>query len=89
MGRSLFCLGLLIRYGNSLFGGSSSKKIDVASSISLFKKYLQMDDFSIKVRSLQVRPIFPTYLGVRFVSVLTYFNIITYSFVPMAYYFRP
>ncbi|KHG26754.1 Nipped-B-like protein [Gossypium arboreum] len=53
VGRSLFCLGLLIRYGNSLFGGSSSKNIDVASSISLFKKYLQMDDFSIKVRSLQ------------------------------------
>ncbi|PPD97068.1 hypothetical protein GOBAR_DD05928 [Gossypium barbadense] len=53
VGRSLFCLGLLIRYGNSLFGGSSSKNIDVASSISLFKKYLEMDDFSIKVRSLQ------------------------------------
>ncbi|OMO73252.1 Zinc finger, PHD-type [Corchorus capsularis] len=53
LGRSLFCLGLLIRYGNSLFSGSTSKNIDVASSISLFKKYLRMDDFSIKVRSLQ------------------------------------
>ncbi|KAK8644383.1 hypothetical protein V6N13_123691 [Hibiscus sabdariffa] len=53
VGRSLFCLGLLIRYGNSLFGGSSSKNVDVGSSISLFKRYLQMDDFSIKVRSLQ------------------------------------
>lgn len=57
VGRSLFCLGLLIRYGNSLFIGPSNKNIDVASSISLFKKYLLMDDFSIKVRSLQVSPI--------------------------------
>ncbi|XP_039067046.1 sister chromatid cohesion protein SCC2-like isoform X2 [Hibiscus syriacus] len=48
VGRSLFCLGLLIRYGNPLF-----KNVDVGSSISLFKRYLQMDDFSIKVRSLQ------------------------------------
>ncbi|XVE68278.1 hypothetical protein DITRI_Ditri09bG0054800 [Diplodiscus trichospermus] len=53
VGRSLFCLGLLIRYGNSLFSGSSSQNIDVGSSLSLFKKYLLMDDFSIKVRSLQ------------------------------------
>ncbi|GMI99279.1 EMBRYO DEFECTIVE 2773, ARABIDOPSIS THALIANA SISTER-CHROMATID COHESION 2 [Hibiscus trionum] len=53
VGRSLFCLGLLIRYGNPLFGGSSNKNVDVGSSISLFKRYLQMDDFSIKVRSLQ------------------------------------
>ncbi|XP_022774564.1 sister chromatid cohesion protein SCC2-like isoform X2 [Durio zibethinus] len=53
VGRSLFCLGLLIRYGNSLFSGSSNKNIDVASSLSLFKNYLLMDDFSIKVRSLQ------------------------------------
>ncbi|XP_022750718.1 sister chromatid cohesion protein SCC2-like isoform X2 [Durio zibethinus] len=53
VGRSLFCLGLLIRYGNSLFNGSSNKNIDIASSFSLFKKYLLMDDFSIKVRSLQ------------------------------------
>ncbi|XWS32952.1 hypothetical protein CRYUN_Cryun22dG0035000 [Craigia yunnanensis] len=53
VGRSLFCLGLLIRYGNSLFSGSSNKNIDVASSLSLFKKYLLTNDFSIKVRSLQ------------------------------------
>ncbi|CAL1392291.1 unnamed protein product [Linum trigynum] len=53
IGRSLFCLGLLIRYGNPLISGSSSKNIDVGSSISLFKKYLIMDDFSVKVRSLQ------------------------------------
>ncbi|GKV08789.1 hypothetical protein SLEP1_g20372 [Rubroshorea leprosula] len=53
VGRSLFCLGLLIRYGSSLFVATCNKSIDVASSISLFKKYLLVEDFSIKVRSLQ------------------------------------
>ncbi|TXG57919.1 hypothetical protein EZV62_015748 [Acer yangbiense] len=53
VGRSLFCLGLLIRYGNSLLSTSSDKKIDVASSLSLFKRYLCMEDFGVKVRSLQ------------------------------------
>ncbi|CAI9780691.1 unnamed protein product [Fraxinus pennsylvanica] len=55
VGRSLFCLGLLIRYGSSLVAASSSNKrnMDVASSLSLFKKYLQAEDFVIKVRSLQ------------------------------------
>lgn len=52
-GRSLFCLGLLIRYGNSLLSISNNKNIDVASSLSLFKKHLLMEDFGIKVRSLQ------------------------------------
>ncbi|KAF7851562.1 hypothetical protein BT93_L3652 [Corymbia citriodora subsp. variegata] len=53
MGRSLFCLGLLIRYGNSLLGYSSNRNIDVASSLSLFKRYLLMEDFVLKIRSLQ------------------------------------
>ncbi|KAK3212439.1 hypothetical protein Dsin_017145 [Dipteronia sinensis] len=53
VGRSLFCLGLLIRYGNSLLSTSSDKRIDVASSLSLFKRYLCMEDFGVKVRSLQ------------------------------------
>ncbi|CAN6574662.1 unnamed protein product [Malus baccata var. baccata] len=52
VGRSLFCLGLLIRYGNSL-PSNSDRTIDVVSSLSLFKKYLLVDDFVIKVRSLQ------------------------------------
>ncbi|XP_057993435.1 sister chromatid cohesion protein SCC2-like isoform X2 [Hevea brasiliensis] len=51
--RSLFCLGLLIRYGNSLLSTSGNKNIDVVSNLTLFKKYLQMEDFGIKVRSLQ------------------------------------
>uniref|UniRef100_A0A2P2MDF0 Sister chromatid cohesion protein n=1 Tax=Rhizophora mucronata TaxID=61149 RepID=A0A2P2MDF0_RHIMU len=53
VGRSLFCLGLLIRYGNPLLTTSSNKSMDVGSSLNLFKKYLQMEDFGIKVRSLQ------------------------------------
>ncbi|CAN0857844.1 Sister chromatid cohesion protein SCC2 [Linum grandiflorum] len=53
VGRSLFCLGLLIRYGSPLISGLGNKNIDISSSLSLFKKYLIVDDFSVKVRSLQ------------------------------------
>lgn len=63
MGRSLFCLGLLIRYGNSLLSFSSNKLLDVGSSLGLFKKYLLMDDFVIKVRSLQVITLYPLSLS--------------------------
>ncbi|KAK6913333.1 HEAT repeat associated with sister chromatid cohesion protein [Dillenia turbinata] len=52
VGRSLFCLGLLIRYGSCLLS-TSNRRIDVAGSLSLFKKYLRMEDFVIKVRALQ------------------------------------
>ncbi|XP_050381632.1 sister chromatid cohesion protein SCC2 isoform X1 [Argentina anserina] len=51
-GRSLFCLGMLIRYGNSLLC-NSEQTIDVASSLGLFKRYLLMEDFFLKARSLQ------------------------------------
>lgn len=54
MGRSLFCLGLLIRYGSSLLTTSYEKNIDIVSNLNLFKRYLRMEDFSVKVRSLQV-----------------------------------
>ncbi|PIN06625.1 Sister chromatid cohesion protein SCC2/Nipped-B [Handroanthus impetiginosus] len=55
IGRSLFCLGLLIRYGSTLVDASASntRNLDVANSINLFKKYLQAEDFIIKVRALQ------------------------------------
>ncbi|XAR51675.1 hypothetical protein NMG60_11006373 [Bertholletia excelsa] len=55
VGRSLFCLGLLIRYGNALLStsGSNNRNIDVKNSLNLFKKYLQAEDFVLKVRSLQ------------------------------------
>lgn len=52
VGRSLFCLGLLIRYGNALLNASNGG-IDIAGSLNLFKKYLLADDFVIKVRALQ------------------------------------
>lgn len=51
VGRSLFCLGLLIRYGNSLL--SSKRNLDVENSVTLFKKYLTAEDFVFKIRSLQ------------------------------------
>ncbi|KAJ4826096.1 Sister chromatid cohesion protein 2, partial [Turnera subulata] len=51
--RSLFCLGLLIRYGNSLPSMASNRDTVVRRSLGLFKKYLMMEDFAIKVRSLQ------------------------------------
>ncbi|XP_047314760.1 sister chromatid cohesion protein SCC2 [Impatiens glandulifera] len=55
VGRSLFCVGLLIRYGSSLLSSycSSNTNIDVKNSLYLFKKYLQAEDFVMKVRSLQ------------------------------------
>ncbi|KAK4779273.1 hypothetical protein SAY86_006801 [Trapa natans] len=53
LGRSIFCLGLLIRYGNSLLSLTNSRRFDIASSLSLFKRYLKMDDFVLKVRALQ------------------------------------
>ncbi|CAH9092561.1 unnamed protein product [Cuscuta epithymum] len=54
VGRSLFCLGLLIRYGSSLLSASqqaSDKKL--TRTLDVFKKYFQSDDYGIKVRSLQ------------------------------------
>ncbi|KAH1162890.1 hypothetical protein GYH30_001420 [Glycine max] len=51
VGRSLFCLTLLICYGNQLL--ASSILIDVGRSVRLFMKYLFVEDFVVKVRSLQ------------------------------------
>ncbi|MFS8031868.1 putative chromatin regulator PHD family [Helianthus anomalus] len=53
--RSLFCLGLLIRYGSSLLAMSLSSKqnLAVSDSLSLFKKYFHAEDFALKIRSLQ------------------------------------
>lgn len=65
MGRSLFCLGLLIRYGSILLS-ASNEDADLASSLSLFKKYLLADDFGIKVRALQVMDLFSWFLEANF-----------------------
>ncbi|KAM0009442.1 putative chromatin regulator PHD family [Helianthus debilis subsp. tardiflorus] len=53
--RSLFCLGLLIRYGSSLLAMSLSSKqnLAVSDSLILFKKYFHAEDFALKIRSLQ------------------------------------
>ncbi|KAI3938536.1 hypothetical protein MKX01_030829 [Papaver californicum] len=53
VGRSLFCLGLLIRYGSKLMTTSDNKNILFDKSLSLLMSYLCSEDFVIKVRSLQ------------------------------------
>ncbi|XP_062190537.1 sister chromatid cohesion protein SCC2-like isoform X1 [Phragmites australis] len=53
LGRSLFCLGLLLRYGYQLML-TSENQLDFAKIIDLLKRrYLIRDDFSLKVRALQ------------------------------------
>lgn len=54
VGRSLFCLGLLIRYGSELMASSCSETV-VNKCISLLKNFLDIEDFGIKLRALQVR----------------------------------
>ncbi|XP_010550011.1 PREDICTED: nipped-B-like protein B isoform X2 [Tarenaya hassleriana] len=52
-GRSLFCLGLLIRHGNTLMNLSGGKTFDAANCLKLFKIYLRTEDFGLRVRSMQ------------------------------------
>ncbi|KAL9669245.1 hypothetical protein QQ045_006788 [Rhodiola kirilowii] len=61
IGRSIFCLGLLIRYGNALLVASNSTSTEVMNILALLKNYLKSDDFVIRVRSLQA-------LGYVFIS---------------------
>ncbi|XP_073005499.1 sister chromatid cohesion protein SCC2 [Typha latifolia] len=53
LGRSLFCLGLLLRYGNELIVTGDNQHLHIVKSLSLLKKYLLMEDFGLKVRALQ------------------------------------
>ncbi|XP_020095025.1 nipped-B-like protein isoform X2 [Ananas comosus] len=54
LGRSLFCLGLLLRYGYELMSTGDSQHLPIVKSLSLLKKYLLVeDDFGLKVRALQ------------------------------------
>lgn len=53
VGRSVFCLGLLVRYGNALMVTCNSQNVLVVKCVSLLKNYLRAEDFGIKVRSLQ------------------------------------
>ncbi|KAL5197683.1 hypothetical protein ABZP36_001195 [Zizania latifolia] len=53
LGRSLFCLGLLLRYGSQLMAASENQ-LDFPKIIDLLKRrYLLKEDFSLKVRALQ------------------------------------
>ncbi|CAC01753.1 putative protein [Arabidopsis thaliana] len=52
-GRSLFCLGLLIRHGNSLISTSGGKNFNLSGCLNLFKRHLRTEDIALKVRSLQ------------------------------------
>ncbi|ESQ41527.1 hypothetical protein EUTSA_v10012417mg [Eutrema salsugineum] len=52
-GRSLFCLGLLIRHGNSLISTSGGRNFNLSGCLNLFKRHLCTEDFALKVRSLQ------------------------------------
>ncbi|XP_065037401.1 sister chromatid cohesion protein SCC2-like [Musa acuminata AAA Group] len=53
LGRSLFCLGLLLRYGGELIVKTDSQHVHIDKSLSLLKRYLVMEDFGLKVRALQ------------------------------------
>ncbi|KAJ0980187.1 hypothetical protein J5N97_008442 [Dioscorea zingiberensis] len=53
LGRSLFCLGLLIRYGNDLLIARIHEPHHAVKSLRLLKEYLHMEDFGLKVRALQ------------------------------------
>lgn len=66
VGRSLFCLGLLVRYGNELMVACNSQNVLVVKCVSLLKNYLLAEDFGIKVRSLQVGYIFSFVLEMCF-----------------------
>ncbi|XP_051216494.1 sister chromatid cohesion protein SCC2 isoform X1 [Lolium perenne] len=53
LGRSLFCLGLLLRYGYKLMVASENQ-LDFPKILDLLKRrYLYKEDFSLKVRALQ------------------------------------
>ncbi|KAK8961903.1 hypothetical protein KSP40_PGU005225 [Platanthera guangdongensis] len=51
--RSLFCIGILLRYGNEFMIRGSDQQPHVVRGLWLLKKYLRMEDFGLKVRALQ------------------------------------
>uniref|UniRef100_A0A1D1Z324 Sister chromatid cohesion protein n=1 Tax=Anthurium amnicola TaxID=1678845 RepID=A0A1D1Z324_9ARAE len=53
LGRSMFCLGVLVRYGKELMITCDNQHELVAKCLSLLKRFLLSDDFGMKVRSLQ------------------------------------
>lgn len=51
--RSLFCIGILIRYGNEFMISSNDQQPHIVQGLKLLKKYLLLEDFGLKVRALQ------------------------------------
>ncbi|XP_074560939.1 sister chromatid cohesion protein SCC2 isoform X1 [Curcuma longa] len=51
--RSLFCLGLLLRYSSDLEFRMDTQHIHIHKSLLSLKKYLAMEDIVLKVRALQ------------------------------------
>ncbi|PIA63024.1 hypothetical protein AQUCO_00200800v1, partial [Aquilegia coerulea] len=51
--RSLFCIGLLIRYGKELMMTSDNGNVHVDKSLNLLKSYLHSEEYIIRIRSLQ------------------------------------
>ncbi|PKU66619.1 sister chromatid cohesion protein SCC2 isoform X2 [Dendrobium catenatum] len=51
--RSLFCIGILLRYGNEFMFSSNDQQPHIVQGLKLLKKYLVLEDFGLKVRALQ------------------------------------
>ncbi|KAH0434471.1 hypothetical protein IEQ34_026829 [Dendrobium chrysotoxum] len=51
--RSLFCIGILLRYGNEFMFSSNDQQPHIVQGLKLLKKYLLLEDFGLKVRALQ------------------------------------
>lgn len=52
--RSLFCLGLLARYGSEFIEAFDDEDINMNQFLELYKYFLGQDDFDIKSKALQV-----------------------------------
>ncbi|PKA59771.1 hypothetical protein AXF42_Ash011895 [Apostasia shenzhenica] len=51
--RSLFCIGVLLRYGNEFLMNYDDQQPHIVQGLWLLKKYLLLEDFGLKVRALQ------------------------------------
>lgn len=52
--RCLFCLGVLGRYGAESIDAIDEEDIDMNHMLELYKYYLNLEDFDVKARALQV-----------------------------------
>ncbi|KAJ7532193.1 hypothetical protein O6H91_14G075900 [Diphasiastrum complanatum] len=51
--RSLFCLGLLARYGAEVIDVMDDTEVNMQKILCLYKHYLRSEDYDVKVRALQ------------------------------------